>query len=60
MDYIKECSDAFIKYTQIIKPNKENTRIYDKLFEQYKKIYPNTKSICYNLIGICENQNKSN
>ena len=57
---VKECSDAFIKYTQIIKPNKENTRIYDKLFEQYKKIYPNTKSICYNLIGICENQNKSN
>ena len=53
-DNLKDCSNSFIKYTKPITPIKENVKIYEKLFKEYIKIYPQTKTICHNLTSLYE------
>ena len=52
---LKTCSEAFLNYTNKIEPIQENVKVYDKLFEQYKKVYQSTKDICSSLTEMYEN-----
>ena len=40
---------GWLEFDKIIEPNLENTKLYDKIFEEYKKIYLNLKD---NMINI--------
>lgn len=44
-DDFKSCSKAFVKYKDEYKPNPENVAIYNKYYQIYRMIYPNTKQI---------------
>ncbi|TFF89057.1 MAG: xylulose kinase [Promethearchaeota archaeon] len=41
----------YIKYSNIYKPNPENRKIYDELFEEYLEIYKNNKEMFERLNG---------
>lgn len=41
----KECAEKFVSYGEIINPNGESVKKYEKLYEKYKKIYKYTKEI---------------
>jgi ribulokinase len=35
----------WLEFEEAIQPNPENTKIYDQYYEEYKKLYVNTKDI---------------
>ena len=49
---LKTCAKEFVKYKESYKPNPENVAIYNKYYEVYKKIYPNTKDISKELFNL--------
>ena len=44
-----QCAEKFVSYGNIIKPNAENVKKYETLYNEYKKIYASTKEICHAL-----------
>lgn len=51
-DDFKTCAKEFVKYKETYKPNPENVAIYNKYYEVYKKVYPNTKYISKELFNL--------
>lgn len=51
-DDFKTCAKEFVKYKESYKPNHENVAIYNKYYEVYKMIYPNTKDISKELLNL--------
>lgn len=48
----KTCAKEFVKYKESYEPNLDNVDIYNKYYELYKKVYPNTKDISKELSNI--------
>ncbi|MCL1924812.1 MAG: xylulokinase [Defluviitaleaceae bacterium] len=46
---IASCAEKFVSYGDIIKPNSESVKKYERLYAEYKKVYGNTKEICHSL-----------
>ena len=44
-DDFKTCAKDFCKIQEEYKPNPENVKIYEKYYEVYRMVYPNTKEI---------------
>lgn len=42
----------WVEFEEQIKPNPQNTKIYDQYFEEYKKLYVNTKDVMKKLTNI--------
>lgn len=51
-DDFRACSKDFVKYKETYQPNPENVKIYDKYYEVYRMVYPNTKEISKKLSDI--------
>lgn len=51
-DDFKTCAKDFVKYKKEYKPNPENVKIYEKYYEVYRMVYPNTKEISNKLSDI--------
>ena len=51
-DDFKTCAKDFVKYKKEYKPNPENVKIYEKYYEVYRMVYPNTKEISKKLSDI--------
>ena len=51
-DDFKRCAKEFVKYKESYKPHPENVDIYNKYYEVYKMIYPNTKDISKELLNL--------
>lgn len=48
-DSLDACAETFVHYQGSIKPIKENVEKYQKIYAIYKKVYPATKEICWEL-----------
>jgi len=44
-DSLEQCAAKFIRYEKTIKPNPDNVNTYAKLFEVYKQVYAQTKTL---------------
>ena len=42
---IESCAATFVEYTEAIQPIPENVAIYTKVYEEYRRIYPNVRKI---------------
>lgn len=42
---LKDCADHFLEEDEIYYPNAENVKTYQKLFDLYQQIYPQTKTV---------------
>lgn len=51
-DDFRACAKDFVKYKETYQPNPENVKIYDKYYEVYRMVYPNTKEISKKLSDI--------
>lgn len=51
-DDFEICAKDFVKYKKEYRPNPENVIIYEKYYEVYRMVYPNTKEISKKLSDI--------
>ena len=51
-DDFETCAKDFVKYKKEYRPNPENVIIYEKYYEVYRMVYPNTKEISKKLSDI--------
>ncbi len=52
-DSLADASKAMVKIKRVIEPNAENHKIYKRLFEQYRKMYPQFKEWMHETTDIC-------
>lgn len=50
-DSLKECSDVFVKYGRVYKPNANNVKKYNDVYKIYREIYPATRAISDELLS---------
>lgn len=51
-DDFETCAKEFVKYKEKYHPNPENVAIYEKYYQVYKEVYPNTKEISKELSNL--------
>lgn len=46
----EDAARELIHYRETIYPNSENSQIYQKLYQIYRQVYPQTRTICHELV----------